>query len=272
MTELECRNVTVMRAGRTTVDGISFTSSGAEMIGIIGPNGAGKSTLMRAIAGLQAHSGRITLDGVSIADLNVGERALRVAFMPQDRTVHWPLCCRDVVMLGRTPHRPSFGRWSGEDRRIVEDAMARMDTAGFAERPFDTLSGGEQARVLIARMLAQEPDILIADEPASGLDPAHQIALMQTFHDIAGHGRTVLVSLHDLTLAGGWCDRVILIDRARLAADGAPRDVLTAGLLENTYGIAARTIDLDGTFAVVATGLAARIASSAPEGGMAHDV
>ncbi|SOC27046.1 ABC transporter ATP-binding protein [Stappia indica] len=257
MIRLDCESVTVRRGTRETLRGISFSCDRPQLVGVIGPNGAGKSTLMRAMTGLQTHAGSIRWEGRELAPMPATERARLIAYMPQERTVHWPMDCIEVVLLGRLPHRGGFGGASADDLRHAREAMERMDVAGFARRPFDTLSGGEQARVLIARMLAQAPHACIADEPVNGLDPAHQIALMQVLAGLVAEGRPVFVSLHDLTLASRWCDRLLLLDRGRLVADGTPGEVLNAERLAGVYGIGAEHIDIGGRPSVVPSHLIA---------------
>lgn len=255
MISLTCENVVVRRGGRTVLESITFSGKTPQLVGIIGPNGAGKSTLMRAMAGLQEHSGSILWDGRDIGATPAGERARMIAYMPQDRTVHWATDCLDVVLLGRLPHRAGFAAASASDQRHAREAMERMDVLGFARRAFDTLSGGEQARVLIARMLAQEPGVYIADEPVNGLDPAHQIGLMRTLRGFVADGRSVFVSLHDLTLASRWCDRLVILCGGRLCADGPPSRVLDDACLASVYGIEAARLTIDGRPAVVPSNL-----------------
>ncbi|NBN76743.1 ATP-binding cassette domain-containing protein [Microvirga tunisiensis] len=236
------QNLTLKRGDKTVVENVSFTLPRAELVGLIGPNGAGKSSLLKAMAGLGPRGSDILWQGRPLAQMTSAERGRTLAFLPQERSVVWPLRCRDVVALGRMPHQagglgfirpaPSF-----EDLRSVEDAMRRMDVQAFADRPFDRLSGGEQARVLIARLLAQDPRLILADEPCNGLDPEHQLALMQCFRDLVADGVSVVVSLHDLTLASAWCDRLLLLDTGKLVADGSPAAVLTADRMAATYNI-----------------------------------
>ena len=202
MIAFSAKNLGVSLRSGTVLDDVSFEAGAGELIGIVGPNGAGKSTLLRAMAGLQLHHGKADWNDHPVDKMAAAARARLIAYMPQDRTVHWAIPCRDVVLLGRLPHHGRFAGPSGADRNAAEDAMRQMDVLDFADRPFDRLSGGEQARVLVARMLAQEAPAILADEPINGLDPAHQIGLMEIFQSIARTGRLVAVSLHDLTLAG----------------------------------------------------------------------
>jgi iron complex transport system ATP-binding protein len=257
MTLLAVENLTVRRGPCPVVDRISAEIGTGELVGLIGPNGAGKTTLIRAALGLiPAAAGTVALGGTPIARLSPRERALRAAYLPQDREIAWPVRVETLVGLGRTPHLPP-GRASGPaDHAAVEAALARMDLLAFRDRPATALSGGERARALIARALAQEAPLLLADEPASGLDPAHQLQLMAALRDLAASGRGVLVSLHDLGLAARWCARLILMNRGRLVADGPPEAVLTSDRLAAVYGITAHIArDAHGPL-VLPTGLA----------------
>lgn len=243
---------------QTVLHDVSIACTKPELIGLIGPNGAGKSTLMRAIAGLQPFSGAMQFNGKPSTDYRADELAKLLAFLPQERIVHWPLIAYDVVMLGRMPHQSGFGKASAHDHEVVKAAMHTMEVASFAERPFDQLSGGEQARLLIARLLAQEPDIIIADEPINGLDPAHQIGLMRIFQTLVAEGKTVITSLHDLSLASYWCDRIVVLKEGQLIADGSPTDVLTAARIRDVYGVETAHLTLPQGSLVVPTDLADR--------------
>jgi iron complex transport system ATP-binding protein len=235
MTLLELEAVTVRRAAATVVAGVGFRIGPGELVGLLGPNGAGKTTLMRAAIGLQPAEGRIALGGAAIGTLAPRARSLRAAYVPQDRSVAWPISVAALVALGRTPHRAG----PAEDAAAVEAALAAMELGALRDRPATALSGGERARVLIARAFAQEAPLLLADEPTAGLDPAHALTLMALFRGLATRGRGLLVSLHDLGLAARWCDRLILLDRGRLVADGTPAEVLTPERLAEVYGITA---------------------------------
>ena len=255
MTHVECRSVSAFRRTRPVLKTVSFEVEGGALIGVIGPNGAGKSTLMRVMAGLMPYEGRIRWDGESAGRMSADQRARRIGYMPQDRSVHWAMPCLEVVLLGRLPHRGRFAAPSSQDRTMARAAMTKMDVAGFEQRAFDTLSGGEQARVLIARMLAQAPQVFLADEPVNGLDPAHQLALMQTFQSLARAGHLVFVSLHDLTLAGRWCDRLMLLDDGALVADCEPDVLFATSRISDVYGIETMPIVLEGRKTIVPAGL-----------------
>ncbi len=238
--------LSVSRDQKQVLDQITLNFEQPQLVGLIGPNGAGKSTLMQALTGLLPFSGHIELEDRALADYHATERAQKLAFLPQDRTVHWALSCQAIVMLGRMPYRSSFSQPSAQDKAIVRDAMLQMDVLTFAERPFDRLSGGEQARVLIARLLAQEPNIILADEPVNGLDPAHQIALMHAFRGQVRLGRTVLVTLHELALASHWCDRIIMLDQGRVVADGSTHQVMTVDNIRQVYGVESTIVSASG--------------------------
>ena len=236
---LAASNLAVDLGGRRVVGPLDLRVGAGEVVGLLGPNGAGKSTLMRALAGLQPPSGSVLIGDRDLAAISVAERARLVAYLPQARTIGWPIAVRDLVGLGRMPWRPYGTVPTPADREACEAAMRLADVEAFADRRATDLSGGEQARVLAARAIAQDTPLLIADEPASGLDPAHQIAMMVAFRALAARDRSVLVSMHDLTLAARWCDRVVVMQRGRVAADGTPAAVLTASLLESVYGVRA---------------------------------
>ena len=238
------KGLSVELSGRRVVDGVSLALEPGTIIGVLGPNGAGKSTLMRALAGQLTCTGRVAVDGRDIATLPLAERARLIAHLPQARIISWPLVVRDLVGLGRMPWQGVSRAFSDRDRALCTEAMAMMDVLPLADRPATELSGGEQARVLAARAIAQDTPVLLADEPASGLDPAHQMTMMAGLRRLSAKGRTVLVSLHDLTLAARWCDRILLMRDGSVAAEGAPADVLTAERLRDVFGIVAH-IDHD---------------------------
>ena len=232
MTLLRLDNLTVRRGSCPVVDHVSLTVHPGDCIGLIGPNGAGKTTLLRAALGLLPHEGRSNLSG-----LPERERARRAAWLPQSREIAWPLPVADLVALGRLPHG---GPGTEADRTAIASALSRMGLDSFARRRATDLSGGEQARVLIARALAQDTPLLMADEPIAGLDPAAQIATLDTFRAFAGEGRGVVVSLHDLSLAARYCTRLVLLGAGRLHADGPPAEVLTPALLAEVFQLRAK--------------------------------
>ena len=230
MSLLTLRNLRVTRGQRVTVDDLSLTVPPGEVLGLIGPNGAGKTTLMGAALGLQPCTGDSNLAAMSATD-----RARHAAWLPQAREIAWPVTVETLVGLGRSPH----GGKPADKAAAVTRALDRTDLANFRHRIATELSGGEQARVLLARALAQETPLLLADEPVAGLDPAHQIATMEIFAGLAAEGRSVVVSLHDLGLAARHCTRLLMLDRGRMVALGPPAEVLTDARLARVFGVEA---------------------------------
>lgn len=245
MSLLRLTDLHAMLGGRKALDGATLSVEPGELVALIGPNGAGKSTLMRAAIGLIPAEGARLLGGDRLEALDALSRARRAAYLPQDREIGWPIAVETLVGLGRAALRGP-ARESEADRAAVAAAMERMDVARFRDRAADALSGGERARALIARALAQEAPLLLADEPTAGLDPAHQIALMERFREMARAGDGVLISSHDLGLAARWADRVALLDKGRIVADGPPRAVLTAERLRAVYGVEAHIAEAAG--------------------------
>ena len=254
--KMEARGLRVSLKGCEVLRGLDAVVHPGELTAVIGPNGAGKTTLLRAFAGLIVpDSGSVTADGRSIAEWDSRELAQARAYLPQDRTLHWALTVRAVVALGRLPYQPLGAGESAADAAAVEAALSAMDVKGLAQRPVLELSGGERARVLVARALAQQPRVLLADEPAAGLDPAHQLALFHHLATLANAGCTVMVALHDLSLAARFCHSVILVHEGSAVAAGPPRDVLTAQHLAAAYGITAHYRVLDGVPVVLPVGV-----------------
>lgn len=254
--KVEAQGVHVALRGREVLSGAWLTAAPGEVTALIGPNGAGKSTLLRGLARLLAPShGMVTLDGRRLGEWEAGAFARAVAYLPQDRTVHWALNVRAVVGLGRLPHRALGAGESAKDADAIDAAMAAVDVAALAHRPVTELSGGERARVLVARALAQEPAVLLADEPVAGLDPAHQLTLFQHLAALAAKGRTVIVALHDLSLAARFCHRIVLLHAGRSLAAGSPEDVLTREHLAAAYAIEAHYRLVDGVPVVLPVGV-----------------
>ncbi len=249
---LRTSDLSVALGRRAVITDVTLELRAGELTAIIGPNGAGKSTLLRALAGLlQPASGYVLLDDIALEKWDRQRLARRIGYLPQQRIVHWPLTVERTVGLGRMPHASS----NEANAAAVERAMTDMDVTQFRARPVTDLSGGELARVLLARVLAQDTPILLADEPAAGLDPAHQLALLDRFASLTRSGHTVAVAMHDLSLAARYCQRIILIKDGRVLADGAPDSVITAPLLKAAFGIEARIAAVDGLPVVLPVGL-----------------
>jgi iron complex transport system ATP-binding protein len=241
--KLHAANVVVRLGGALIVDGAALDLRAGELTVLIGPNGAGKTTLMRALAGLVPAEGRIEIEGRPLAALTVRDRARRIAYLPQGHVFHWPMPVEAVVALGRYPYADAFSAVTGADRQAVAKALAATGTESFAHRAVTTLSGGERARVALARALACEAPILLADEPTVSLDPRHQLVVMELLARAAHDGGAVLAIGHDLALAARFADHIVIMDRGRLVADGTPRDVLTAERIAAVFGVEAFMVD-----------------------------
>jgi len=247
---LKVSNLTVQVRDYRIVDDLSLTLDQGELVGLIGPNGAGKSTLLRTVIGAcRRAGGDIIVGRESVERMSGTDRARALAYLPQERHVEWQLPARAVVMLGRFPYRQGFGPPAAECEAAVDRALNAVDAAEFAHRSVKSLSGGERARVLLARALAVEAPLLMADEPIAELDPYHQIHVMEILRSRAREGTGVLAVLHDLTLAARFMDRLILMDRGRVVAEGRPDDVLSNANLENVYRVTAlKETTADGSF------------------------
>lgn len=244
MTAVEVTNLRV-ELGRTPVlQGVDLAVAEGEWITVIGPNGAGKSTLLRAVGGLLAFTGSISLFGTPIGRMRRRERARVVATVAQTPVVPPAMAVLDYVLLGRTPYIPPLGRESAADLAAVHAVLDRLDLVGFADRHLETLSGGERQRVFLARALAQEAPLLLLDEPTSALDIGHQQEVLELVDQLRRDGGlTVLATMHDLSVAGEYADRLVLLADGRLVAAGAPREVLTEKLLATHYKARVRVID-----------------------------
>ncbi len=238
---LELRELCVDIAGRRIVSGISLRVADGGFAGLLGPNGSGKSTILKAIYRVHRPvSGRVLVNGSDLHQMRPRLAARRVAVVAQENLIDFGFTVREMVMVGRTPHKGPFDRDDGDDRAIVQDAMDRTGCADLAGRTFLSLSGGEKQRVLIARALAQGADHLILDEPTNHLDIRYQISVLEL---VAGLGVTVLAALHDLNLAALFCDTVHVLAEGSLIAAGSPADVITPGTVRAAYGADVLIID-----------------------------
>ncbi|KTS38521.1 ABC transporter [Methylobacterium indicum] len=236
---LSADDLRVRLQGRPILDGVSLSVGEGEFVGLVGPNGAGKTTLLRALAGLVLPSaGRVLLDGRPLCAVSRDERARRLALLVQSAGIGWPMRVSEVVALGRLPHRRAFAPLSEADHAAVARAMARVDVTHLRERTEPSLSSGERMRVLLARALAVEAEILLADEPITALDPAHQLDAMDLLRATSRTGTGIVAVLHDLTLAARFCDRLVVLHGGRIVADAAPALALTDPLLRQAFGIA----------------------------------
>ncbi|MFE5481963.1 ABC transporter ATP-binding protein [Streptomyces sp. NPDC056527] len=236
MTELRTRELSY----GTRLHGVDITARPGETVGLVGPNGSGKTTLLRCVYGtLTPTSGHALLDGVDVHTLGAKARARRIATVPQDGDADWELTVRELVALGRSPHKRFWEGDTGDDLTRTEAALARVGIAGLADRPYPTLSGGERRRALVARALVQEPALLVLDEPTNHLDIRYQLEVLRLVRDL---GTTNLLALHDLNLAALYCDRLYVLAGGRVVARGTPAEVLTPELLSTVYGVEAEVV------------------------------
>jgi iron complex transport system ATP-binding protein len=234
MSVLLADRISVTRGERMILRDVSLTAGPRDFIAVIGPNGAGKSTLLAALAGLIAPaSGEASLDGIPLSGFSRRELARRRAYLPQNPVCEWPLSVERLVALGLTAHLPALGPLPPSFDGAIAEALVEHDLSERKDQSVTTLSGGEFSRAMLARALVSRPDVLIVDEPVTGLDPAHAFAAMARLSAWAASGRTVIASLHDLTLAARYASRILALKQGRVAGEG----VLTAQLIREVFGV-----------------------------------
>ena len=237
MTLLAAEHINVARGGRTILRGVSLQSHAGEFIAVLGPNGAGKSTLLSVLAGLmKPNAGQVMLDAKRLSQLSALQLARRRAYLPQNPRLEWPLTVERLVALGLTPRLPATGSLPESFEPAISRALELCDLAKRRGQVATTLSGGEFARAMLARAIVGEPQILIVDEPITGLDPAHAMQSMQLLRDFAQNGTLVIAALHDLTLAARYAHRVIVVVDGEVAGD---TDSLTEELIHRAFGVRA---------------------------------
>jgi iron complex transport system ATP-binding protein len=235
------------RANLLLVRDVSFTLEAGDRFAIVGPNGAGKTSLLRCLyRGVAPLEGRVEIDGEDIRTLSARAMARRVAVVLQEMPADFPFTVLDVVMMGRIPRRQGLTGWTDVDRVQVAHCLEHLDLTSIASRQFATLSGGEKQRVLVARALAQEPDIVILDEPTNHLDIRHQLEIL---HLLAGLKLTIVTSLHDINLASAFATHVALMRDGRMVGFGPPADVLTPHAISTTFGVTALAHPVQGNAA-----------------------
>ncbi len=238
MSLLETASLTLKIAEKTILKEIDFTVEKGEIVGLMGPNGTGKTTLLKALAGLSNHKvGKILFDGKDMIAMHRQDLAQKLAYLPQGHDVHWSMSVENVVMLGRLPHLKPWQRPTKKDWHIIRQVLEKCDAWQFAQRSIQSLSGGERARVLLARALAVQPQILLADEPLAGLDPGHQLEIMGYLQQQAKEGLAVVIVIHDLNLARRFCHRVVLLGQQRVLVQGPVDDVMVADKISRCFSI-----------------------------------
>ncbi len=258
--DLSIDDLAVSLGGRRVLHGITALLRPGRVTAILGANGSGKSTLVRALAGLaEPDAGQVRFGGRLIGRYEPRERARAIGYLPQDAAVHWNIAVESLVALGRLPHRAPFAGTSPEDYDAIAEAMAATDTAAFAGRLVGELSGGERARVLLARVLAGRPQWLLADEPLAALDPVHQLALLESLRGLAGQGMGVAIVLHDLVQAARAADDVLLLREGRLVAFAPSAEALAHQPLREAFGVEVMLVpDDQGRLLPVPTGRSIR--------------
>lgn len=239
---LSANSLSLSYNGHNVVEGFNLSIPKRTIVGLVGPNGSGKTTILRALAGLiEPRAGTALVQGKPAVRLDKRLRARKIGWVPQQESAAWPLTVSEVVRLGRAPHRGWLMPFTAEDMDIVECALARADLLPLKHRPVNKLSGGEFQRVLIARVLAQEPEALLLDEPTASLDIHHQIQVLDLVRGLVHEkGLSVVMAIHDLNLAVRYCDQLVLLNRGRQVSAGTPEEVLTPENLHAVFGVNAR--------------------------------
>ena len=249
---LSIRGLTVTIDGAAILAGVDVHAGAGEWLAVIGPNGAGKTTMLRCLAGSVGYEGSIRLDGQDLGGITTRQRAKTIAVVPQHPVFPDGMSVADYVLLGRTPHITLFGFESVADKRVAAGLLEHLGLEGLAGRSISTLSGGERQRAVIARALAQEPSVLLLDEPTTALDLGHQHEVLTLVDELRlARTLTVVSALHDLTLAGQYAEHFLLLEGGIVVADGTAADVLAPSLLERCYGTPVTVVDSDGTLVVV---------------------
>ena len=245
---LEARSISHHRNGRILLKDISIDLHKGELVGLLGPNGVGKSTLLDILAGhLEPTDGEVHIDGKSLESWNRRSLAQTMSYMPQGHACHWPISVERMVSLGRFPSLQAWEKPREEDEKAILLAMQKADVIHLRERKVTQLSGGEQARVALARTLAVGADIILSDEPIAGLDPYHQLQVMEVMRETANNGHAILVVIHDLNMAARFCHRLVVLSEGTIIATGNPSDVLNEETLRSGFHIEGKYLTESGS-------------------------
>jgi len=240
MTRLTLDDISLNYGDRAALENVSLDLEGGALVALVGPNGAGKSTLLRICGGLlDASRGSIRLDDAPLGEVTLAKRARTIAYLAPDGRSAWPMSVRRIVALGRAPYLKPLRALSDEDETQIDTALARAGIAHLADRSFATLSSGERARVLLARALATQADVLLLDEPTAALDPQHQLAVMGILKAEAERGVLVILAAHALDLVARYSDQVVLLEQGHIIADGPAQDSLSEAHIARVFGVSA---------------------------------
>ena len=235
---ISARGLTYEVEEKTLLDGVDLQAERGQLVGLIGPNGAGKTTLLRTISGiLRYRQGSIRLEGSDLMSMSPKDAAATLALVPQIAPYTYGFTSMEIVLMGRYPHLGRFQVEGREDDRIAREAMRLTEIEQFADRTLDTLSGGERQRVFVARALAQQPRILLMDEPTANLDVLHQLKVLDLVRQLVDDGLTAIAAIHDLNMAARYCDKLVLLSGGQVLAEGSPSEVLTPETIESAFGV-----------------------------------
>lgn len=238
--DIAAKDIRVSFGAREILKGVSIESGSREFIGIIGPNGSGKSTLLKCIYRiLKPNDGAVYLGGESLYQMSVKDSAKKMAVVAQHNYYNFDFSVREVVLMGRAPHKRTLERDGAADYKIVDEALKTVQMEAFANRSFSTLSGGEQQRVILARALAQQTPALILDEPTNHLDITHQLLLMKLIKKL---DVTIISAIHDLNIAAAYCDKIYVLKNGQIVGQGSPRQVLTSEFIREIYNVDAEIV------------------------------
>lgn len=242
---IDVNNLSLTYDGNTLIiDQLDLTIEKQSVTALVGPNGCGKSTLLRGISRLlKPKTGSVHLDGRKVHSMKAKELAREMGILPQSPSVPEGLTVHELVAQGRYPHQSWFQQWSGEDERIVQDALTTTTLTEFADRPVDTLSGGQRQRAWVAMALAQQTDVLLLDEPTTYLDMAYQVDVLDLLEDLNQDGRTIVMVLHDLNQAARYADHIVALREGQIVTQGAPRSVMTSETIQQVFGLQTQIID-----------------------------